>query len=278
MRVFEIVQRDLGDRRHVVLDTPSGEDLTAVLRLGDDVEVEVVTGEDDTTEVSGLLVLAADAAADAGRIARSLGRLAEGGDAVVLIGEAPSALPVGRVVDAFVSSGVQVRGVSPLTPGRWSVAVSVTRTEQLLPLRSYLFGAPEVEIGSRQLLRLVAEHALEGLALRASMGGDGSAEVRDADASVSLRQAAARELDTVRSELATAQAHLDRSRANERQLSQRLAHVERSGSLAVGKAVASMRRHPIGGARALLRVVRGAKTGRAEVKLSAGALDDPPRD
>lgn len=260
MRVFEIVQRDLGDRRHVVLDTPSGEDLTAVLRLGDDVEVEVVTGEDDTTEVSGLLVLAADAAADDGRIARSLGRLAEGGDAVVLIGEAPSALPVGRVVDAFVSSGVQVRGVSPLTPGRWSVAVSVTRTEQLLPLRSYLFGAPEVEIGNRQLLRLVAEHALEGLALRACAGVEDSADVRDADATVSFRQSAAHELDALRSDLAVVQADLDCSRADERRLSQRLDQVERSGSLAVGKAVASMRRHPIGGAREILRIVRGRGT------------------
>jgi len=168
MRVFEIVRRDLGDRRRIVVDAPAGEDLVAILRLADDVDRTTVS--DDHSEVSGLLVLATDAVADEGRIARSLGRLVRGGDAVVLIGETPSALPVGRVVDAFVSSGVQVRGLSPLTPGRWSVAVFVTRTAQLLPMRSYLSGASVLEIGNRQLLCLVAKHALEGLALKGIPG------------------------------------------------------------------------------------------------------------
>ena len=276
MRVFEIVRRDLGDRRRIVVDAPAGEDLVAILRLADDVDRTTVS--DDHSEVSGLLVLATDAVADEGRIARSLGRLARGGDAVVLIGETPSALPVGRVVDAFVSSGVQVRGVSPLTPGRWSVAVSVTRTEQLLPMRSYLSGASVLEIGNRQLLRLVAEHALEGLALRACLGGDGSMEVRDVDPTMPPRQASARELDRLRSDLAASQVDLDRSRTNERRLSQRVDHLERSASLAIGRAVVSMRHNPFGGAREILRVVRQARSARTAVRHRNEVKHDHPRD
>ena len=276
MRVFEIVRRDLGDLRHIVVDAPAGEDLVAILRLADDVDCTAMS--DDLSEVSGLLVLATDAAADEGRIARSLGRLVRGGDAVVLIGETPSALPVGRVVDAFVSSGVQVRGLSPLTPGRWSVAVFVTRTEQLLPMRSYLSGASVLEIGNRQLLCLVAKHALEGLALRAYLGGDGSMEVRDVDPTMPPRQASARELDRLRSDLAASQVDLERSRTNERRLSQRVDHLERSVSLAIGRAVVSMRHNPFGGAREILRVVRQARSARTAVRHRTEVKHDHPRD
>lgn len=254
MRAFEIVQRDLAGGRVVVIDAPDGEHLSAALRLAEGVEVGAAP--DDDSQLSGLLVLAADASADDGRIARMLGRLGPGADAVILLGEAPSALPVGRLVDALVTSGVQVRGVAPLAAGRWSLAVSVTRTERLLPLRSYLFGVPEVQIGHPQLLRLVAEHALEGLALRSRMVGEGAVQARDVDATVSEAAARAREIKALRVELDAARADLERSRAGERRLAQRVEHLERSASLAIGRAVVSMRRHPVGGARELAAVVR----------------------
>jgi len=276
MRVFEIVRRDLGDRRRIVVDAPAGEDLVAILRLADDVDRTTVS--DDHSEVSGLLVLATDAVADEGRIARSLGRLVRGGDAVVLIGETPSALPVGRVVDAFVSSGVQVRGLSPLTPGRWSVAVFVTRTEQLLPMRSYLSGASVLEIGNRQLLCLVAKHALEGLALKGIPGWrrfhGGAGRRSDYATSTGFcpraRQAVFRP--------AASQVDLERSRTNERRLSQRVDHLERSVSLAIGGAVVSMRHNPFGGAREILRVVRQARSARTAVRHRTEVKHDHPRD
>lgn len=261
MRVFEIVERDLGEARRVVVDVPEGDDLRPALRLPDDVEVVDLPG--GTDEVDGLLLLAVDLRSDDGRLAAGLGRIAPKGSAVVLVGEPAPLLPVGRLVDALVTAGLQVRGVAPLSSPRWSVAVSVTRTEELLPLRAYLLGRPEVELGHRQLLRLVAEQQLEGFTLRSRLDDDGQVLERDADAAAAPRSSTQRRADELTAEVAALQAQLtaarsetSAARAELRRVQQRLDAVEASESLALGRALVSARRHPVDGARGVLRVVR----------------------
>lgn len=266
MRVFEIVERDLGQRRRVVVAVPEGEDLRPALRLSDDIEVVDLPSDADcaVSPVDGLLVLAVDVRSGGDGLRAGLARIAVDGSAVVLVAEPASLLPVGRLVDAFVAAELQVRGVTPLSSGRWSLAVSVTRTAALLPLRPYLTGEPQVALGHRQLLRLVAEHQLEGFALRSRLDGEGQVLDHDPEAIAPRRTPADRRaaqltarVAELEGQLATARHDSDVVGAELRGVQQRLEAVESSRSLALGRAMVAARRHPVRGARRALDVVRG---------------------
>lgn len=276
MRIFEIVQRDLRGLERVVVDAPEGEDLLPALRLPDGVEVVTAAEGQDAmpvdvagdVEADALLLLAVDVSADSGRLATGLARIAPNGSAVVLVGEPAPLLPVGRLVDAVTTAGLQVRAVTPLSSPRWPVAVSVTRTDELLPLHGYLVGEPAVELGIRQLLRLVAEQQLEAFALRSRLDGDGNVLERDPDAAALPRTGAERRAEQLTEQLSSQLAELQlqltaarsdsqQARRELRQVQQRLQAVESSASLALGRALVAARRHPLDGARGVLRVVRG---------------------
>jgi hypothetical protein len=79
---------------------------------------------------------------------------------------APDRLPVGALVDTFVSCGLWVTQAAPAPARGVGCAFVLTRDERA-PWSSYLLGDTIPDTG-RSVLRLLAERAVEGLALRAA--------------------------------------------------------------------------------------------------------------
>jgi len=122
-----------------------------------------------TSEVEGSLRAACDG-------------LAEADFLVLAMRSAPDRLPVGILVDTLVDCGLWVVEAAPAPARGVGCALVVTRDETA-PWRSYLLG-DQIPGADRAVLRLLAEHVVEGLSLRAQ-----GAELRGRD------RARARELD-----------------------------------------------------------------------------------
>ncbi|GAA0626292.1 hypothetical protein HPO96_37320 [Kribbella sandramycini] len=137
-------------------------------------------------------------------------------------------LPVGPVVQALVSTGMQAVEAHPLTDTAWGVAVVCRRVnDEIEEIHAYL--DPQRSPGplsGRALLRLVDEHIVEGLVWRTQELRQKDTK-RTLDAAAAARDAMAAERDAMRQErddavAATAKAQ-EAADARYAELEQRLA-------------------------------------------------------
>ena len=118
---------------------------------------------------------------------------------VLAMRSAPGRLPVGALIDTLVECGLWVVESSP-DPARGVGCALVVTLDGGAPWRSYLLGDTIPNAG-RSVLRLLAEHEVEGLAVRAQ-----GSELRNRD------RARALELEQVRKELSGREAELTKLR------------------------------------------------------------------
>ncbi len=174
----------------------------------------------------------------------------------------PHELPVGPVVQALVSAGIQAVEAHPIADTAWNVAIVCRRVDDLVqPVPAYLDRRRATEpLAGRALLRFVDEHIVEGLVWR-------NGEVRDKqtrqalDAAVAGKAETAVERDAYRKERDDLATELDKSREATRLVQAQLAEA----NARVKALDARLRR--ISGSRAY-RLIRGA----AKVARTPGRL------
>ena len=154
---------------------------------------------------------------------------------VLALRSAPDRLPVGALVDTLVASGLWVVDAAPAPARGVGCALVVTRDDNA-PWQSYLLGdtIPSTE---RSVLRMLAERAVEGLALRAQ-----GAALRGRDRERTL------ELGQLRTALEDRQVELEQLR-----LAMKVREA-RNGGL-VMRASRLVRKHPIHGSSRVVRSV-----------------------
>ena len=166
-----------------------------------------------------------------------LGDVVDGARIVLLVACTVKELPVGRLVDAVVGTGVQAVAAVPVEDRDCGVAILLERCSGQAPVWGYL--APEGELLPNDTLlhRVVAEYVIEGAARRGR-------EVDDEASLADLRQ-----------RLADAETQVAR-------LTRELVAVRRSRTYEVGKAFGEVRKAPVSGLLALPGKLRRA--GKAE--------------
>lgn len=136
---------------------------------------------------------------------------------VLAMRSSPDRLTVGALVDTLVAGGLWVVEAAP-SPARGVGCALVVTRDDTAPWRSYLLG-DTIPSAERSVMRLLAEHVVEGLALRAQGSGLRSrdrAQTRELD---QLRQALAdREVELEEQRQALADRGADRSIAELRRL------------------------------------------------------------
>jgi len=230
MRVFEVVEHHAADvKRVVALD--SSADLLEQLRLPDGIET-AVAGE-GAARAGDLVVIEVptDEEAMAG-LADAVAGVPEGATLLLLLCAPLAELPVGSVVTALTQAGLQVVEASPVAHAAVTAAVVARRTDGgMLPFVPYLRSRVSVR-PDLQVRRVVNEHLVEGLVSRA----------RDVDRDRLREELRSAQADLVNAREAFAEVvlQLERERA-------RLRAVEASRTMAVGRAVAEIRRNPFQG-------------------------------
>ncbi len=216
MRIHEVV----GSYSRAGVRTTDATDgrLTVALRLPDGSAGAVA----DATE--GVVAIAPESAT-AAALDSALAGVAAGVTVLLFLPCTADSLPVGPVVDSLTRAGLQVTEVAPIEQSAYATVVVATRSDGFAPVTSYLSGREPVALGEDALRRIVGEHLVGGLALRAQL------EL------VTARAAAAELLATRVPEL---EADLAASRA-------RLDAVVHSRSYGWGRALADVRAKPISG-------------------------------
>jgi hypothetical protein len=160
MRIHEVVgSLSTGGVR--VVDATQGR-LTTALRLPEGSAGSVA-------EVGEGVVVLAPEAATASALDAALVGVAPGVRVLLFLPCTADAVPVGVVVDSLVRAGLQVTEVAPIEQSAYAVAVVAVRADGLVPVTAYLSGRPAVELDDRSVHRVLAEHLVGGLALRAQV-------------------------------------------------------------------------------------------------------------
>jgi hypothetical protein len=231
MRVFEVVEHHAADVKRVVTLGDSA-DLLEQLRLPGG--IETASADEAAAARAGDLVVVDVPADDDGvaGLADVLAGVPDGATLLLLLGAPLAELPVGPVVTALTQAGLQVVEASPVAHTAVTAAVVARRPDgAMLPFVPYL-GSSVLVGPDQQVRRVVNEHLLEGLVSRA----------RDVD-----RDRLREELRSTQADLVSAREALgDVGRQLERERA-RLRAVEGSRTMAVGRAVAEVRRHPFRG-------------------------------
>jgi hypothetical protein len=230
MRVFEVVEHHAADVKRVVALGGSA-NLLEQLRLPGG--IETAAADDGAARAGDLVVLApADEEAVAG-LTDAVAGVPDGATLLLLLRAPLAELPVGPVITALTQAGLQVVEASPVANPAVTAAVVARRPDGgMLPFVPYLGGRVLVGPNDVQVRRVVNEHLVEGLLSRA----------RDVD-----RDRLREELRSAQADLASAREALrDAVRELERERAQ-LRAVEASRSMAVGRAVAELRRDPFRG-------------------------------
>jgi hypothetical protein len=238
MLVREIVARHLPDGGGVAVLADA--DVAAELRR--------LSGHDGQAAggAAGLLLVDAGDGLDA---ADRLGGAEQAPVVVLLLRCGPAELPVGRLADLGRLHGLEhVEAVPLSSSGRWQVAVVAARPGA--PLRGYLTGA-----------QVDGDEAAAASRARWEWG-IGSLAARAAEAALEA------ELATARAALADREAELATVRAQAEQAQKRLALLEQSTALALGRDLVDLRRSPLQAARRLVGDVRDARR-RASRRSSA---------
>lgn len=209
---------------HVVLDD---------LRL---VAQQVSVGEPAEGAADLLLLDVGD-----GRHAADLLAKAPAADLVVLLLQAPLAeLPLGPLAALGGSAGLHYVDAVPVTTGRYSCAVVAAPLER--PVRAFLTGTDPDGDRAAAAARRTWEWGLGGLvtAAREKLWEQERAALEaEVQAAEHARADALRQVDAAHAETLAAE--------------QRLARLESSPALQLGRDLVSLRRHPVRGSRALLR-------------------------
>lgn len=170
---------------------------------------------------------------------------AEAAPVLVLLLTCPlDALPVGRLSDLGRSPGLAYADAVPVTGSRRYTAAVVAGRDPAA-LRGYLAGAELDGDDPAVAARLRWEWGVGSLAARAT------------------EEALEGELGAVRSALADREAELGDARRRADDLEKRLAALEESTALQLGRDLVALRRSPLGGTRRLLSDVRNARRRRA---------------
>jgi hypothetical protein len=232
MRVFEVVEHHVADVKRVVAVGGSDE-LVTQLRLPDG--LATADDESDGGPRAGDLVVVdvGPEPADVDGLGSTVAAVPEGATLLLLLRAPLTELPLGPVVTALTTAGLQVVEAAPVAHPTVTAAVVARHPDAgPLPFVPYLGGRPLVAADEDQLRRVVNEHLVEGLVNRA----------RDVE-----RDRLREELRTAQAELATAHVSLrDTVRALEAERA-RSAALEDSRTMAVGRAVAEVRRNPLRG-------------------------------
>jgi hypothetical protein len=232
MRVFEVVQHHLAGVERVVLVSGSDE-LLAQLRLPDGLAT-ADAGTDGGPRAGDLVVVEVGTdEADVDGLAATVAAVPDGATLLLLLRAPLSDLPVGPVVSALTSARLQAVEAAPVTHPEVRAAVVARGSDAgALPLVPYLGSRPLDGPDDDQRRRLVNEYLVEGLVSRA----------RDVELD-RLRT----EARVVQAELVTARESLrDTVRALEQERARTTA-LESSRTMAVGRAVAEVGRHPLRG-------------------------------
>jgi cell division protein ZapA (FtsZ GTPase activity inhibitor) len=160
-------------------------------------------------------------------------------------------LPVGSIIDTVLSAGAQVRELVPVQSREATCVLLVMRSDELVVPAPYLRPqtAPDT-LDQSALHRLLAEQVIDGVVSRARQS-----------VGVARAEAADNEIASLRSQLEAAQAERVRTVAalnTELEAAKRRADaVESSAAQQLGRALLSMRHHPLRGTAQLTREVRG---------------------
>lgn len=238
MLVREIVARHLPEGGAVAVHAAEQE-LAELRRLA---------GQGDEPAVGETALLVVDAGDGLDLAERTAG--AEQAPLVVLLLRCPvAALPVGRLAELGRTLGLEHVETVPLSSsGRWGTAVVAARNGA--PVRGYLNGAVVDGDPAAAVSRMGWEWGVGSLVARA--------------AEVALQA----ELAAARQELADREQELTAARSRAEQAEKRLALVEDSTALRLGRDLVQLRRSPLRGARRLVGDVRDARR-RASRRRSA---------
>jgi hypothetical protein len=133
------------------------------------IDVPVRVGQPDTADEDEAVVLALPVAADEAASATQLLRaIPDRRMIIALLNHAPDELPVGALVDLLVDGGVQVTHALPIIDGEFRTAVAGWRSSgTIASVAPYLDVRRQVPLAEgTALLRVLAEHVIEGVAAR----------------------------------------------------------------------------------------------------------------
>jgi hypothetical protein len=244
MRIFEIVERHRSGHARL-LDVTGREDVAPHLNSRQsDAPVPSETGGMADVRPGDVVVALLDDGSPASstgsleELEALAGSLPEDSALLVLTTGAVTGLPVGPLVSALTSAGLQVVEASPVSHPTIRAAVLARPAKVPVPFVAYLGSAPVSQPDEAQLRRLISEHLVEGLVARARDQAQESLAARVAE---------------LEEQLAAAQSMASREAA-------RYLDLERSRSVAMARALSAARRHPVTGLRQAGRVVRGSDT------------------
>jgi hypothetical protein len=190
--------------------------------------------------------------ADPDELSRALDDLPSDVYAAIALTVPIAELPVGPIIDTVLSAGAQVRELAPVQSREATCVLLVTRSDELVVPAPYLRpqAAPDT-LDQPALHRLLAEQVIDSVVSRARQS-----------AGIARAEAADTEIANLRSQLESAQADRDRRvAAVNKELEaakRRVDTVESSAAQQLGRAMLSMRHHPLRGTAQLTREVRGA--------------------
>ncbi|MGW1544874.1 hypothetical protein ACWCPM_32440 [Streptomyces sp. NPDC002309] len=266
MRLTDLLHPHLDGVTTVVDATDGGLDLEPYLHLPDDVAVH--HGERDIGEHELVIVSFGPDPALHGTETDCLAmlrRMRPGGRGLILFGHRGPELPYHRLLDALVTHGCQVLRAAPLDYTHLHAAAVFVRTDELRPPHDW-FGRPVPAEGFATALRIADEYVLADLVARSLRARVLDLE-RDAEEAERARgpvhedglaerlAAASRDKDQL-----TAALHRARDRVG--LLEARVAMLEGSTSLRVGRALVSAARSPRQEAPRLPRELYGLWRGR----------------
>jgi hypothetical protein len=268
MRLTDLLHPHLDGVTTVVNATDGGLNLEPYLHLPDNVRLE--HGERDIGESELALVSYGPDPALHGTEADCvalLQRMRPGGRGLILFGHRVPDLPYHRILDTLVAHRCQVLRAAPLDYVHLHAGAVFVRTDELLPLHDW-FGRPVAAEGFATALRIADEYVLSDLVSRSLRGRVLDLE-RDAEEAERARSrvhedgvaerlaAAVRERDQLAAALHRARDRVDLLQA-------RVAMLEGSTSLRLGRALVSAARSPRREAPQLPRELLGLWRGRAK--------------
>jgi hypothetical protein len=179
--------------------------------------------------------------------------VASGTRVVLLITAEPLELKVGAVIDAIISNGLQfVEAIALLGLPPYRVALVTDCAPQPVAPRSFLTGDQTGTMDTAHLTRIVTEWGVTNLVERAREVREGERAAAAADTIAGLQD----QIRALEAELAT-------ERRQSADVSRRLAMLEESRTVAVGRAVAAAAHHPVKGVVQLPRdLVRSRRAGK----------------
>jgi hypothetical protein len=242
MRIFEIVQQHASGYQRL-LDTTGREDvpkhlLPPLSALG----LDMVAGNAAEAGPGDIVVNELTVPVEADQLDRVVRSVPDGAALLLLIAVPIHEIPVGAVVSALSSAGLQVVQAAPVSHPSFRAAVVACPAKEPVPFVTYLAAGPTPGPDTDQLRRLINEYLVESLVVRAQEQLSGREHEKLAELAERLAHAEAAK--------AEAESELARQKA-------KYAALDGSRPLAVGRALASARHRPVSGARQLARAVRG---------------------